>query len=101
MAITLHSFSPLKVRDARRGSKQLPRVGRAWVCQDFGSRSRLHNPPCAHYNDAMAEKSCHRQIVRDQDQSKGEYILQIQKQVQDLGLKCHVERGSWFIKNND
>ena len=66
----------------------------------YVSRGDLHHAAKAHHHDLMADMAHHGKVVRDEDQSQTDLILQIHQQVDDLRLNGHVQGRDRFIADD-
>jgi len=62
--------------------------------------SDLHDAAEIHYGDAAADVLDYRQIVRDEQISEAEFLLQVLEQIDDLRLDRHVERRDGFVAHD-
>ncbi len=72
-------------------------VGVFRVAVDGFRIGQLHDFPEIHDGDAVADVFYHGEIVGDEKVGEIELFLQINEEVEDLGLDGNVEGGDWFI----
>src|SRR5438093_3451743 len=65
------------------------------------SRSELDDPAEVHHGDTMADVLDHREIVRDKKVRQVELALEIDEQVDDLGLHRDIERRHRLVADDE
>ena len=87
--------------DRRNGREQRARVGMARVEVDLVARCELDNLAEVHYRHAIADVLDHAQVVRDEQISEFQLLLQVLQQVDDLRLDRNVERRHRLVENQE
>ena len=83
---------PAQVRVQDRGGfEQRLGVGVEVLGHQFGLGRVLHDPPQVHDQDPVRDELHHRQVVGDEDIGVAVGLLQVQQQVDDLGLDGDVQ----------
>lgn len=82
------------------GRQQRAGVGVSWGLEDLLGRRELDNLTQIHDRDAGAHLPDHGQVVGDEDVGEANPLLQIAKEVEDLGPHGHVERRDRFVEHN-
>ena len=54
-----------------------------------------------HHRDAPGDAAHHREIMRDEEIAQAELLLQVQQQIDDLGLHRNVERRDRFVADDE
>eukprot|EP01022_Parablepharisma_sp_SALTPOND_P030360 TRINITY_DN760_c2_g5_i1.p1 TRINITY_DN760_c2_g5~~TRINITY_DN760_c2_g5_i1.p1 ORF type:complete len:1316 (-),score=509.04 TRINITY_DN760_c2_g5_i1:3474-7421(-) len=83
------------------GRHQLARIGMLRVLEDGAARADLDDLAQVHHRHAVADALHHGHVVRDEDEGDPQLGLQVQHQVDDLGLDRHVQRRHRFIGDDD
>ena len=69
---------------ARERTDEAPGVGVLRCTQHGGGGARLDDPAGVQHGDAVADVVDHLEVVRDQQDSEPELVLQVEDQLQDL-----------------
>src|SRR5258706_15492728 len=69
------------------------------VVKHLANRRFFDNPSGVHYRDAIRGFRNNTEIVRDQKHRKSEVLSQTSKQLENLSLNGHVQRGGWLIRD--
>ena len=69
--------------------------------EELVRRSDLDDPPEVHDRDAVGDVADDREVVRDEDVGEVELLLQLDEQVEDLGLDRDVERGDGLVGDDE
>src|SRR5690554_2187960 len=68
-----------------------------WLLEDGSGRCTLDNLAHVHHAYVVAHSADYSEIVSDHDDSHLELLLQLDHEIEDLGLDGHVERGGRLI----
>src|SRR6185437_9777873 len=74
------------------GSEQRLGIGMARVGEQFGLLRQFDDPSKIHHRDAVTDVGDHGKVMRDEEVGESVPALEIDKEVDDLGLDRHVER---------
>ena len=75
------------------------RVGVLWRVENGLRRPLLHNNAKIHYRHLISDMFHDRKIMRDEDIGEAEFRLEIDKQVQNLGLDGDIQSRNRLIQN--
>ena len=87
--------------EPRHRGQQAAGVGVARGPEQRADRRLLDLAPGVHDHDALRGLGDHAEVVGDQDDRGAEALLELQHQVQDLGLDGDVERGRRLVGDQD
>lgn len=76
-------------------------IGVDWVVYDLACRTDFYHFALTHNGYTIRDVINHREVMAHEHVSEAEFILQVFKEVQDLRLNGHVERGGWFITDQE
>jgi len=79
--------------------KQRPSIGVQRIIEYLAAGGQFDQSAAVHYPDTARDVLDHRQAVRDEQIGKAQLLLQVLKQVNDLGLDRDVERGDGLVAN--
>ena len=68
-------------------------VGMARSRVERRGRRGLDDAPDIHHGDAVADMAHHAEIMRDEQHRQPQPVLQVEQQIDDLGLHGNIERG--------
>src|SRR5215831_427663 len=68
-----------------------------WAIKQLQDRSLLDLAACIHDNDALAGFGHHPEIMRDEDDRRPGFFLQLEDELEDLRLDGDIERGGRFV----
>ncbi|MCY1238607.1 hypothetical protein D9M72_513520 [compost metagenome] len=83
----------------RRGSEEAARIGMRHAGEDIVRAPGLDDAACIHDGDAVGHFGDDAEIVGDQHQRRAGVFDEFVKQVEDLRLHRHVERGRRLVGN--
>ncbi|SFN80364.1 hypothetical protein SAMN05216573_12230 [Bradyrhizobium sp. Rc3b] len=84
----------------RHGGDKALGIFRLWIAKYLVSGASVDDSPPAHNYDAITDVTNNTEIMRDEEITYAEVVLQIAEQVQDLGLDRDVERRNRFIADD-
>ena len=83
--------------DVGNGAQQALRVGMAGLLEQVVDGCLLDLSAGVHHHHPVGGFGDHAHVVGDQDDRGAERVLQLAHEVEDLRLDGHVERGCWFV----
>jgi len=78
--------TPSNTHKARHGRDKALGIIRLWISKNLFSGATIDDSPPAHNYDAVADMTNNTEIMRDEEITYAEAVLQIAEQVQDLRL---------------
>ena len=85
--------------DLGHGGQQPPGVGMSGFVKDLVAAAALHNGSRVHHADAVADIGDDAQIVGNEHDAHMDLILQLLKQLQNLGLNGHVQSRGGLVRD--
>src|SRR5262245_45336489 len=86
---------------ARDRPEQGARVGMLRRVEDLLDRTLLHHAPEVHHDDVACHLRDHAEVVRDEDDRGAVPALQVAQEIEDLGLRGHVDRGGGLVGDQE
>src|SRR5438093_236678 len=71
------------------------------VVEDLLDWPLLHDPARVHDEDPLAQSGDYPHVVRDEDDGRLRLLVEVTKQLEDLGLDRHVQGGGRFVGDQD
>ncbi len=71
------------------------------MAENLVAGAQLYQAAQVHNTNAVGNMFYHGQVVGDKQVSKVVFLLQFNKQVNNLGLDGNVQGGNWFVAHNE
>lgn len=89
----------LAIAESRHGCDEFARIGMLGTFEKLFDRSRFDDSPLFNDDDPMADMLDHSQIMRNEHHRQTESCLQIDQQIENLGLRRDIERRNRLVTN--